>query len=147
MIYFSVPFGFYSGDCFDKAVVIFISWICVCECPLWINCPWQTFVSADVVSLSLLFFFIRVYSVFYVSAFVLVFIHVCIHSGCFCFYPLLLSSPKIINVSWYIYIYIYIHTHIEFKDDWNLMYLRPFHFKRFNESTIEYKTKLSDETL
>ena len=32
------PSGLYSGDCFDKLVVLFISKICVCECPVLVNC-------------------------------------------------------------------------------------------------------------
>ena len=32
MVYSGVPFGLYSGDCFDKVVVLFNSRICVCEC-------------------------------------------------------------------------------------------------------------------
>ena len=30
----SVPFGFYSDDCFNRVVVLFNFWICVCECPV-----------------------------------------------------------------------------------------------------------------
>ena len=48
-----VFFGFYSGDCFDRVIVLFTSRICVCECPVRIHCPWQRLFSVDVVSLSL----------------------------------------------------------------------------------------------
>ena len=38
MVDLSVPFGFYSGDSFDRVVVLFNSRICVCECPVPVNC-------------------------------------------------------------------------------------------------------------
>ena len=34
----SIPFGFYSGNCFDRFVVLFNSQTCVCECPVGVNC-------------------------------------------------------------------------------------------------------------
>ena len=35
----SVQFNFYSDECFDRVVVLFNSRMCVCECPVRINCP------------------------------------------------------------------------------------------------------------
>ena len=39
MVDLSVPFDFYSGDCFDRVVDFFNIRICVCECPVGVNCP------------------------------------------------------------------------------------------------------------
>ena len=44
----SIPFTFYSGDCFDRVVILFNFRICVCECPVQVNWLWQTLVSADI---------------------------------------------------------------------------------------------------
>ena len=54
---------FFSFDCFDRVMVLISSRIYVCECPVRVNCPWKTFVSAEVVSHILFFFFTRVYTV------------------------------------------------------------------------------------
>ena len=61
MVCLSLPFDFYCGGCFDRVGVLFNSRICVFECPVRVNCPRQTFISADVVSI---FLFLRVYSVY-----------------------------------------------------------------------------------
>ena len=39
MVYFNVSFVlfFYFGDCFDRAVVLLNSWICVSECPVRVS--------------------------------------------------------------------------------------------------------------
>ena len=41
---------FYSGDYFDRVVILFNSRIFVCEYPVGINCPWKPLASADVFS-------------------------------------------------------------------------------------------------
>ena len=40
--------SFYRDDCFDRGVILFISRICVCKCPVRVNCPWKPLVSAVV---------------------------------------------------------------------------------------------------
>ena len=50
---------------FLQHMFFFNSRICVCKWPVQINCPWQTLVSIDIVSLFLFFFFYKyVFSVF-----------------------------------------------------------------------------------
>ena len=44
MIDLGTLFGFYSGNCFVRVVVLFN---CVCENPVGVNCPRQTLASAD----------------------------------------------------------------------------------------------------
>ena len=69
MVDSGVAFDLYSGESFDKFVVLFNSRICIWEFSSCINCPRQIFVSADIVSfLSLLLSSFSFYkSVFCVS--------------------------------------------------------------------------------
>ena len=101
MVCSGVPF--YSGNCFDEVVILFISRICACECSVRVNCPWRIFVSANV-SLFLFYFLFFFY------------LQVCIMCVCLCgclcpymcvytfgFFVLLLyysSSSSAIMFSW-----------------------------------------------
>ena len=83
-----VLFDLYSGNCFDKIMVLSNSRISVWEFSDKINCPWQMFVSTSVVSLFLFFLFFF-------------FLQKCIL--CVCIY---------IYIHIYIYNYIYIRIYI-----------------------------------
>ena len=39
MVYLSVSFGVYSGECFDRVVGFFYTKNCVCKCPVRVNYP------------------------------------------------------------------------------------------------------------
>ena len=70
----SIPFVFYRDNCLDWVVVLFSSWICVCECPVGVNCLRKTLFSAD--------FFFNVYKSVFCE-------FVCMHE---CSYPCNLRS-------------------------------------------------------
>ena len=93
MICSNVPFGLYSGNCFDKVLVHFNSRICICECWFQVNCPWQIFV------LFILFFFFLQECILRVCVFTWVFmsmyIYILFWGGGPLFSPLLLFSPKL----------------------------------------------------
>ena len=84
MIDLNAPFIFYSGECFDRFVVLYNSRICVCEYPVGVSCPRQPLTSAEVLYMC-----------------VCVCVCVCVSSQeCFCVF-----------VYRHIYIYIYIVIH------------------------------------
>ena len=42
-----IGLSFYSEDCFNGGVILFNHRICVCECPVGVNCLWRSLASAD----------------------------------------------------------------------------------------------------